>query len=47
MVGDAVIGLPADQVDRVVADVDEAEPLLLRRGVGVAEDERHVDLAGP
>ena len=47
MVRDAVVGSLADEIDRVVADVDEAESFFLDRGVGVAEDERDVDLAVP
>jgi hypothetical protein len=35
MVCEAVVGSPADQVDRVVAEVQEAESLVLDRGVGV------------
>ena len=45
MVRDAVVGSLADEIDRVVADVGEAEPLFLGRRVGVSEDEGDVDLA--
>jgi hypothetical protein len=31
MVREAVVGSPADEVDRVVADVEEAESLVLER----------------
>ncbi|GAA3264794.1 hypothetical protein GCM10020216_109380 [Nonomuraea helvata] len=49
MVRDAVVGSPAYEIDRVVADVDEAESpvLFLDRGAGVPEDECDVDLAAP
>jgi hypothetical protein len=47
MVREAVVRSPADEVDRVVTDVDEAESVLLGRGVGVAENECDVDLAVP
>ncbi len=45
MVREGVVGLPAEEVDRVVADVEEAEGVVLGRSVGVAEDEGDVDLA--
>ena len=47
MVREAVVGSLADEVDRVVTDVDEAEPVLLDGSVGVTEDEGDVDLAVP
>jgi hypothetical protein len=45
MVREAVVGSLADEVDRVVADVEEAESLVLDWSVGVSEDECDVDLA--
>jgi hypothetical protein len=47
VVREAVVRSPADEVDRVVTDVDEAESPLLDWSVGVAEDEGDVDLAVP
>ena len=45
MVREVVVGSLADEVDGVVADLEEAESLVLDRSAGVSEDERDVDLA--
>jgi hypothetical protein len=44
VVGDGSSGPVGDQVDRVVEQVDQPQPFLLARGVGVPEDQRDVDL---
>src|SRR5690348_5160205 len=42
VVGQMVVGSPADEVDPVVTDVQEAEALVVLRGVGMTKNQRNV-----
>ena len=47
VVREGVVGALADQVDRVLADVNQAKRVVLGRRIGVPEDEGDVDVAVP
>ena len=47
MILETLIGLVADEVERVVQQVGEPERLPPQRRVGVPEDEGDVDVPGP
>ena len=45
MIGEGIVGLQADQVDRVVGDVDQAYAVVLDRFLGEAEHQRDIHVA--